>query len=170
MSVDLAVRLVRSVGFAMRRSRKDLPKGPRRDLIVENLAVALSLLTEIADPTPELVQCGGLDLLAKLAVPAKPASNHQKEPTIELEFAPLHGSEAVHLDVDPCHLVGSDAMDVQTEYMPNIVGSDQPVYNEHIPIPGSGGAPDVAAQNPQPSRAAWLRRPIAFMSRRVALG
>ena len=57
-------KLVGNVGYAMRKSRR-LPPGPRRDLVVESLAVALNLLSEMADPTPELVRMGGLDLLGK---------------------------------------------------------------------------------------------------------
>ena len=89
----VASKLVGSVGFAMRRARR-LPDGPRRALVVESLAVALSLLTELADPTPELVRCGGLDLLANLASRSTPGG-----PKLVLHDLPLRKSEVV--DIDP---------------------------------------------------------------------
>ena len=62
----LANKLVCAVGFALRRSKRLFP-GPRRDVVIESLAAAVSLLAELADPTPELVRGGGLALLARLA-------------------------------------------------------------------------------------------------------
>ena len=183
--VLVATNLVRSVGFAMRKSKKDLQPGPRRDLVVESLAVALSLLAEMADPTPELVKLGGLDLLVQLA--CKPSSEEQQPiepPQIILTDAPNHCTEAVYLDdgaeVEP--QVGSATvfenaplivaetvvMDVELggtvgsfgtiQKIDDLIGTEAVVESPilYLVPPGSGGAPDVAAQNPQQSTSAWM--------------
>ena len=94
-----AARLAGNVGFALRRTRRCLPAGPRKDLIVESLAVALSLLAELADTTPTFVASGGLDKLVCLACPT--------EPTVHLEDAPKHFNDTVHLVADSWVTVGS---------------------------------------------------------------
>ena len=85
-SVEASARLVGSLGFAPRRSRRCLQAGPRKDLIVESIAVALSLLAEIVDTKPEFVEQGGMEKLRRLACPA---------PVLDLQLAPLQKSETI---------------------------------------------------------------------------
>ena len=94
--------MVGSVGFALRKSKRVLRAGPRRDLIVESLAVAVSLLAELADPTPEFVATGGMNKFVKLACPGEDKSIVIVE---SLEDAPVDSSE---MRYDDNGTVGSD--------------------------------------------------------------
>ena len=81
-------KLVGSLGYNLRRVRRLLPPAPPRDVVVENLTVALQLLQELADqPLPEFARDGGLPRLVSLA--SRPVAS------IVLEDAPVMKSEAV---------------------------------------------------------------------------
>ena len=67
-SAVVLCKVVSSLGYAKRRLRKMLPPGPRRDVIVEHLFVAMELLHEVVEPeVPEFVRHGGLLKLAQVA-------------------------------------------------------------------------------------------------------
>ena len=59
--------LASALGFALRRTKRVLPAGLRRDVVLEHIAVALELVAEIQTHVPETVRKGGLPLLATLA-------------------------------------------------------------------------------------------------------
>ncbi len=47
--LEQLTRLAHAVSFAWRRARRLLPGGPRRDVVVDHLIVAMELLHEVAD-------------------------------------------------------------------------------------------------------------------------
>ena len=56
-----------TLGFAFRRAKKILPAGLRRAVVLEHLAVAIELVSELQAPVPQVIREGGLPLLATLA-------------------------------------------------------------------------------------------------------
>ena len=104
---SVAAKLAGSLGFALRKSRRVLRDGPRKDIIVESIAVALSLLSELADTKPEFVKAGGLEKLATLA-----CGNGKRPlgmPTLSLDAAPPVVSETRYVDIET-EVVESDHM------------------------------------------------------------
>ena len=119
-AVAAATRLVGSVGFALRKSKRVLHAGPRRDLIVESLAVAVSLLAELADTTPQFVVAGGLDKLVQLARP----NNDLVANELVLEDAPVHETEALDARADAEVSAVTQFVPVVSEQMPELLLAD----------------------------------------------
>ena len=138
-----AAKLAGGVGYALRRSRRVLRDGPRKDLIMESLAVAVSLLAELADTTPEFVHTGGLAKLTALACPAEVLS---KSEDLLLVDAPVIASETTELKAG---FVGSDVEGIPADFKDQALedlglSGGVPVLEtaELITVPvGSGGAP-----------------------------
>ena len=60
-------RLACTLGYAYRRAKRLLPGGPRRAVVLDHLVVALELIAELQEAQPEVVRCGGLPILVRLA-------------------------------------------------------------------------------------------------------
>ena len=125
----LACTLVGSVGFALRRSRK-LPLGPRREVIEEHLAVALSLLAELADKRPEVVRAGGLECLAKLACRPSPQKANLNDTVVVLEDAPVATAEVIHEVVSIVEYTNSDDVASERELVSDMHVTEQFLHTQ----------------------------------------